>query len=212
MVSSYKYLGNIVDNFCFVLFFANNIYNIYTLYTLHNIITNNNLQVTYTVHARQYYIWIRDRELAEDLYQSCHREPRIYNHITLKQNFSKVYKKASNRFRQLSRMKSYLTSDARLNIIKNGNIITSIENHANRERYLFVKKCLLKTFDNNTFNRYFEVQNHSQRTRNNLRNIKLAKIKLETASRNSFFFGAAMLYNSLPTEIKEIENIYEYKK
>ena len=42
---------------CFV--FANNIYNIYTLYTLHNILTNNNLQVTYIVHARQYYIWIR---------------------------------------------------------------------------------------------------------------------------------------------------------
>ena len=96
------------------------------------------------------------------------------------------------------------------NIIENGNEITSIENNAKRERCLFVKKCLLKTFNNNTFNWYFEVQNHNQHTRNNLRNIKLAKVKLETA-RNSFFFGAAMLYNSLPTVIKEIDNISEYK-
>ena len=66
---------------------------------------------------------------------------------------------------------------------------------------LVCEKCLLKTFNNNTFNRYFEVQNYNQHTRNSLLNIKLAKVKLETA-RNCFVFGAAMLYNTLPTEIK----------
>ena len=122
----------------------------------------------------------------------------VDNHLSLNENFNKVYKKASNRLRLLSRMKSYLTSDAGLkiyemmiiplvtysssihlnynqsqkqklqsidrratNIIDNGNVTTSIENYANRERFLFVKKCLLKTFNNNTFNRYFEVQNHN---------------------------------------------------
>ena len=40
----------------------------------------------------------------------------VDNHLSLNENFSKVYKKASNRLRLLSRMKSYLTSDARLKI------------------------------------------------------------------------------------------------
>ena len=62
---------------------------------------------------------------------------------------------------------------------------TCIANCINRDVCLLVKKCLLKSYDSETFNNYFTITEHA--TRNNLCLIRLPRVRLETA-RQAFFF------------------------
>ena len=65
-----------------------------------------------------------------------------------------------------------------------------------------VKRCLKKEIGHDVFNNYFSVLSHGKRTRNNNRLLKLPIIKLE-ASRPSFYFGAAKIFNELDISERE---------
>ena len=67
--------------------------------------------------------------------------------------------------------------------------LTPITNYVNREICLFVKKCLLKTFESEIFNGYFTCHHHEKNTRNNKYGVKLPKVKLELARHGFFFAG-----------------------
>ena len=60
--------------------------------------------------------------------------------------------------------------------------VPSIENLANRERVLLVKRCLCKQ-SNKELNNYFTLFEHKYKTRNNPKSIKLPPVKLELVSK-----------------------------
>ena len=76
---------------------------------------------------------------------------------------------------------------------------------------MFVKKCLLKTFQLPVFDEYFSCTEHQINTRNNSHMIRLSRVRLELA-RRGFYFAGGNLYNSLPLEIRKIDNIAQFKK
>ena len=72
-----------------------------------------------------------------------------------------------------------------------------------------MKQCL----QGNTieqFQDYFKTSNHRYETRNNTKMLQLPVIKTEYA-RKSFYFTGASIYNKLPIELREIENIDKFK-
>ena len=54
------------------------------------------------------------------------------------------------------------------------------------------------------FEKYFEKTDHKYATRNNLKSVKLPKVKLETGSKG-FYYLAAKAFNALPSEIRSIK-------
>ena len=71
---------------------------------------------------------------------------------------------------------------------------------------MLVKRCLLNEFSLDTFNNYFKIFHHKMNTRNNNHSIRLPRVKLEPA-RQGFFFAGGILYNSLPLELWQFDNI-----
>lgn len=94
-------------------------------------------------------------------------------------------------------------------IINMKTVIPTIENFADRERCLLVRKCITNQMSEE-FNNYFTVFEHKIRTRNNELSIKLPKVKLEIAKK-SFFFAGGQLYNKLPIEIRKMKNFSQFK-
>ena len=88
--------------------------------------------------------------------------------------------------------------------------VPSIDNFANRERTLFVKKCLCKE-SNEELNNYFQVFEHKYTTRNNEKSIKLPPVTLEV-SKQGLYFSGGVLYNKLPIEIRNVGLYKEFKK
>ena len=74
--------------------------------------------------------------------------------------------------------------------------VKNIKSVIEKEIYTMVKRCVKKEYGHEIFDNYFKVVNHSKGTRNDNRSLELPYIKLE-ASRPSFFFGAAKLFNNL---------------
>ena len=60
-----------------------------------------------------------------------------------------------------------------------------------------VKSCLQKELKHDVFDNYFEVINHSKRTRNNNCSLRLPKVKLEI-SKQGFKYGGSKFFNQLP--------------
>ena len=60
-----------------------------------------------------------------------------------------------------------------------------------------VKSCLQKELKHDVFDNYFEVINHSKRTRNNNCSLRLPKVKLEI-SKQGFQYGGSKIFNKLP--------------
>jgi hypothetical protein len=58
---------------------------------------------------------------------------------------------------------------------------------------------------------YFEINQHSKRTRNSTNLLKVPKIKLEVA-RGSFYFMGTKLYNELPLNIRKVTIFNEFQK
>ena len=81
--------------------------------------------------------------------------------------------------------------------------VKSIKSVADNQVYSLVKKCLEKELDHHVFDNYFHVIDHSKKTKNNKRLIRLPRIKLE-ASRPSFYFGAAKIYNDIEMPRRKI--------
>ena len=76
---------------------------------------------------------------------------------------------------------------------------------------VLVKKCLLKKFDLDTFDNYFQIIEHKKNTRNNNYSVRLPRVKLELA-RQGFFFVGGSLYNSLPLELRQVDDIPVFKR
>jgi len=78
-----------------------------------------------------------------------------------------------------------------------------------RKACCLVKKCLLGE-TNILMANYFDMNNHNQGTRNQNALIRLPRVRLEVA-RSGFFFMGGKLYNTLPIELRTIENSETFK-
>lgn len=107
--------------------------------------------------------------------------------------------------------KKLASLDRRASSVVKSENVTPITNFVNRDICMFVKKCLLKTFNSEIFDQYFSCHEHSKNTRNNSHSIRLPRVKLELA-RQGFFFAGGTLYNALPLELRKTDNIMSFKK
>ena len=64
----------------------------------------------------------------------------------------------------------------------------------------FVFRCLNKTAPD-AFHDNFEKVDHQKATRVNGRNLKIPKVKPESA-KSGFYFSGVKIYNALPTHLK----------
>ena len=78
-----------------------------------------------------------------------------------------------------------------------------------RQACCLVKKCLLGE-TNVLMSNYFDMNNHNQGTRNQNALIRLPKVRLEVA-KSGFFFMGGKLYNTLPIELRTLENSETFK-
>ena len=74
----------------------------------------------------------------------------------------------------------------------------------------FVFRCLNKTAPD-VFHDHFEKVNHQKATRANGQNIKIPKIKTESAKRGLYYSGVKM-YNALPTHLKTERSYLRFKQ
>ena len=88
--------------------------------------------------------------------------------------------------------------------------VKSIGSCLNRDICMLVKRCLLDEFNLDTFNNYFGIFDHKINTRNNNHSIRLPRVKLELAHQG-FFFAGGILYNSLPVELQQVDDISLFK-
>lgn len=90
-------------------------------------------------------------------------------------------------------------------IINNDNEMTiSILQLQERHACKFVRKCLDQTICDN-FHGYFAKIENSRNTRNNRVSLKLPAVRTEFAKKSSYFM-AAKIYNTLPMNVRKIEN------
>jgi hypothetical protein len=75
---------------------------------------------------------------------------------------------------------------------------------------MIVKKCLVNDICSN-FCGYFQVNNHDKGTRNNAILVKLPKVKLEF-NRQVFRFAGAKIYNELPIEVRNVEDVKSFNR
>lgn len=109
---------------------------------------------------------------------------------------------------QLKKLNSF---DNRANKIIGGDVkLRKLESRMKMQACNVVKKCLdgklCEQFEN-----YFEINEHSKRTRNRNKLLKLPKIKLEFG-RKSFRFQGAKIFNNLPLEIRGNQNATEFRR
>ena len=109
-----------------------------------------------------------------------------------------------------TQQKKLKSLDNRAKRIVGGDVkIVGIEARMKMKACITVKKCLNDdTCDN--FKTYFELHNHSIRTRNNKKLVKLPKVKLEFGKK-AFKFQGAKAYNDLPLSIRESDNFTDYR-
>ena len=89
--------------------------------------------------------------------------------------------------------------------------VTSTGSCLNHDICRLVKRCLLNEFNLGTFNNYFEIFYHKMNTRNNNHSIRLPWVKLELACQGFFFIGG-ILYNFLPLELRQADDILLFKR
>ena len=181
MVTEYKYLGTIVDNY---LTLSSNFTRSYK-YASNRMRLLQRIRPFLTLHA------------ADKVYAMMIVPLITYSSI-LRQPFTET------------QCKKLASLENRAKRIIGGKQVTRIVNLVNREACLLVKKCILKKFHCEAFDEYFQIQQHSMGTRNNGHAIKLPRVKLEVA-RQSFYFAGGKLYNSLPIFIRQIDDILKFK-
>ena len=77
-------------------------------------------------------------------------------------------------------------------------------------RFAKANKCIDKDICD-TFQGYFEINDHKMRTRNNQYLVKLPKIKTVYAQK-SFRFMGAKIYNELPINLHKTESFNAYEQ
>ena len=109
---------------------------------------------------------------------------------------------------QLKKLNSF---DNRANKIIGDNVkLRKVESRMKMQACKVVKKCLDGKLCKQ-FEKYFEINEHSKRTRNRNKLLKLPNIKLEFG-RKSFRFQGARIFNNLPLEIREIQYAAEFRR
>ena len=88
--------------------------------------------------------------------------------------------------------------------------IQSVTNANKIHACKLVRKCIDKDICD-TFQGYFQINDHKMQTRNNQCLVKLPKIKTEYA-RKSFRFMGAKIYNELPVDIRKTESFNAYEQ
>ena len=125
--------------------------------------------------------------------------PLILYNCTVHFNLNQTQK---NKLQSLQNRAIKIVDDTK---VKLANIIKKISIHT----CLLVKKCLIGEVCSN-FIEYFHLKKHLYNTRNNNIQVELPSIKLEFA-RKGFFFMGAKIYNELPAEIRQEENLNLFK-
>ena len=108
-----------------------------------------------------------------------------------------------------SRLESMATFEQRARAIVGTNNLTSIDAASKKKTCATVKKCLDGDFP--FFLNYFHFITHNYSTRNNNKLLRLPKVKLES-SKKSFFYNGAKVFNSLPNDIRSLEEKDEFLK
>ena len=89
-------------------------------------------------------------------------------------------------------------------VIGGNHQVQTIDNFIKKQTCQFVFDCLQDTVCT-PFKGYFHKTEHNINTRNNESSLRLPKVKLEFG-RKSFAFQGALIYNSLPLEIRNIHS------
>ena len=95
-------------------------------------------------------------------------------------------------------------------IIGNENEVPKSEIINKKRLCLFVHKCLHTDQFNNHFGDYFRLKNTNVGTADNDTKLVMPRIKLEIARKSAFYQGA-MLFNSLPKEIRANDDFEAFK-
>ena len=107
--------------------------------------------------------------------------------------------------------KDLLTSlTKRGKLITRNSAIKDISDVIKTQNCMLVRKCIEKQTNSTTYNDYFKILSHTKQTRNNNFLLQLPAVKLE-AAKQSFYFGGAKLYNSLPLEIRSTPDINKFR-
>jgi len=100
--------------------------------------------------------------------------------------------------------------DNRAKRVVGGNVsICQMESRMKKKACLVVKQCLVSDMCNN-FKNYFELNEHSMRTRNCCKLLKLPKVRLEFGKK-SFKFMGSKLFNNLPLSIRDCESSTHFR-
>jgi hypothetical protein len=181
-VTSYKYLGNIIDN-----------------------------TLTFDLNFNSSYKKASGRlRLLEKLRPSLTLEAAIKVYLsmiiplltysgTVHLNYTKT---------QLQKLSS-IENRARKIILKDGNL-PNILNQIKKEACAYVRKCIDGDVCQN-YKSYFELITHTNNTRNNNISLRVPNVKLAFAKK-SFYCTGATLYNDLPLNIRKTKDYSAYYK
>lgn len=95
-------------------------------------------------------------------------------------------------------------------IIGGGVKVKTFENRMKTKACIFVRQCLDGDCCRN-FENYFEINNHTKRTRNNGKLVKIPSVKLEFGKK-AFKFQGAKIFNELPLSIRDITSVVEFQR
>jgi len=128
---------------------------------------------------------------------------RIYQAFVLP---SILYCSCINYFQQPYRrdLLKFLECRAQNIINANGSKFPTIEHIHKRKVCKMVRKCINGELDN--FRNYFDIIKHTKATRNNKLTIRLPMLRLESTKKSFYFYGA-LLYNSLPINLRAEESM-----
>ena len=113
---------------------------------------------------------------------------------------------------QVKRLSTFHDRSRRIVLGDSGNCdeIQSVVNANKIRACKLVRKCIDKDICD-AFQGYFNINDHTVRTRNHQSLLKIPKIKTEFA-RKSFRFMGATIYNELPIQVRRIESFIAYEQ
>ena len=119
-----------------------------------------------------------------------------------------TYCSLTNFYHQPYQKSSILALESRICKLTNKDI-PSVNKIFQRKICTTVFKCLNDDVPN--FEDYFELISHGKGTRNNNRILRTPKIKLES-TKKTFYYNSAVVYNSLPLEIRTEATYHDFCK
>ena len=180
-VTEYKYLGTVIDS---------------------HLILNDNFDKAYKKASSRLRYLNQSRSYLT-IEAACNVSIMTVPLITYSTTYTIPY--TYTKYNQLESLSRRVSS-----MIKCNDNLLSINGLVNRDICLLVKKCLLNDLNSGTFANYVILQKHNKSTRNNNYNVRLPRVELELA-RQSFYFYEGKLYNELPTGIRKLDTISEFK-